>query len=171
MSNEDTNWDRPFRCYGGHEPNLDACTSVLGKTTEKTEFAVACAQAGSMDQATWKTLDAPKATGLSAVMQVPQAQVVFHKHVGLVSSLHAAANECPAEALKEARDGRTLGYEEERAQHAAAWADIWALDDIRIEGDVEAQQAIRFKIFHLNQTYRGDDARLTIGHKGVTGEE
>ena len=171
VSNEDTNWDDSFWCHGGHESHLDSCTSVLWNTTEKTEFSVACAQAVSMDQATWKTLDAPKATGLSAAMQVPQAQVVFHKHVGLVSSLHAAANQCPAEALKEARDGRTLGYEEERAQHAAAWADIWSLGDIRIEGDVEAQQAIRFNIFHLNQTYRGDDARLNIGPKGFTGEK
>ena len=96
---------------------------------------------------------------------------MFHKHVGLVSSLHATPSECPEQAQNEARDGRELGYLEERARHEAAWADIWSLGDIRIEGDVEAQQAIRFNIFHLNQTYRGDDARLNVGPKGFTGEK
>ena len=40
-----------------------------------------------------------------------------------------------------------------------------------MEGDEEAQQGIRFNIFHLNQTYRGDDPRLNIGPKGFTGEK
>ena len=96
---------------------------------------------------------------------------MLHKHVGLVSSLHATPSECPASRQNEAREGRELGYLEERARHEAAWADIWSLGDIRIEGDVEAQQAIRFNIFHLNQTYRGDDARLNVGPKGFTGEK
>ncbi|CEN46796.1 hypothetical protein CCAN2_1750001 [Capnocytophaga canimorsus] len=43
--------------------------------------------------------------------------------------------------------------------------------DITIEGDVKAQQAIRFNIFQLNQTYSGKDARLNIGPKGFTGEK
>jgi maltose phosphorylase len=43
--------------------------------------------------------------------------------------------------------------------------------DISIEGDVSAQQGIRFNIFHLNQTYLGKDTRLNIGPKGFTGEK
>ena len=85
--------------------------------------------------------------------------------------LHATSADCRELALNEALDGEALGYLEERARHEAAWADIWSLGDIRIEGDVEAQQAIRFNIFHLNQTYRGDDARLNVGPKGFTGEK
>jgi maltose phosphorylase len=52
-----------------------------------------------------------------------------------------------------------------------AWKRIWETADIVIEGDVKAQQAIRFNIFQLNQTYTGDDARLNIGPKGFTGEK
>jgi maltose phosphorylase len=40
-----------------------------------------------------------------------------------------------------------------------------------IEGDVKAQQGIRFNIFQLNQTYLGKDSRLNIGPKGFTGEK
>jgi maltose phosphorylase len=43
------------------------------------------------------------------------------------------------------------------------------MSDITIEGDVKAQQGIRFNIFQLNQTYLGKDSRLNIG-KGFTGE-
>jgi maltose phosphorylase len=43
--------------------------------------------------------------------------------------------------------------------------------DITIEGDVKAQQGIRFNIFQLNQTYLGKDSRLNIGPKGFTGEK
>ena len=52
-----------------------------------------------------------------------------------------------------------------------AWAKIWEMADITIEGDVKAQQGIRFNIFQLNQTYLGKDARLNIGPKGFTGEK
>ena len=51
------------------------------------------------------------------------------------------------------------------------WELIWRHSDIKIEGDISAQQAIRFNIFHLNQTYTGKDARLNVGPKGFTGEK
>ena len=34
------------------------------------------------------------------------------------------------------------------------------MSDITIDGDVKAQQGIRFNIFQLNQTYLGKDSRL-----------
>ncbi len=51
------------------------------------------------------------------------------------------------------------------------WAKFWRLSDIEIDGDDSAQQAIRFNIFQLHQTYTGDDPRLNIGPKGFTGEK
>ncbi len=52
-----------------------------------------------------------------------------------------------------------------------AWAKIWDMADITIDGDLKAQQGIRFNIFHLNQTYLGTDPQLNIGPKGFTGEK
>lgn len=65
----------------------------------------------------------------------------------------------------------TQGVAELGNQHAQKWADIWRDCDITIEGDVAAQQAIRFNIFQLYQTYSGHDPRLNIGPKGFTGEK
>lgn len=68
---------------------------------------------------------------------------------------------------KVAAKGFTLMCEEQ----AKAWASKWETNDIVIDGDVAAQQGIRFNIFQMNQTYTGEDARLNIGPKGFTGEK
>ncbi|MBK9509652.1 MAG: glycoside hydrolase family 65 protein [Cytophagaceae bacterium] len=64
-----------------------------------------------------------------------------------------------------------IGYEDLLAAHVASWEEKWNRNDIIIKGDVSAQQGIRFNIFHLQQTYTGQDARLNIGPKGFTGEK
>ncbi len=56
-------------------------------------------------------------------------------------------------------------------QHAQAWGRKWSNLDIQIEGDIAAQQAIRFNIFHLCQSYTGQDERLNIGLRGFTGDK
>ncbi|MDP4183918.1 MAG: glycoside hydrolase family 65 protein [Bacteroidota bacterium] len=63
------------------------------------------------------------------------------------------------------------GYDALRKEHTESWLNKWEGSDILIEGDVAAQQGIRFNIFQLNQTYTGDDAHLNIGPKGFTGEK
>ena len=63
------------------------------------------------------------------------------------------------------------GYLDLFDAHTAAWRARWEKSDIIIEGDVAAQQGIRFNIFQLLQTYTGEDARLNIGPKGFTGEK
>jgi len=64
-----------------------------------------------------------------------------------------------------------LGFEGLLQKQKDAWGRIWEMSDITIEGDVKAQQGIRFNIFQLNQTYLGKDSRLNIGPKGFTGEK
>ncbi|MDQ0089184.1 maltose phosphorylase [Paenibacillus anaericanus] len=50
------------------------------------------------------------------------------------------------------------------------WSGVWADSDIKIEGDPENQQGIRFCIFQMYQTYHGDNSGFNIGAKGLTGE-
>jgi maltose phosphorylase len=63
------------------------------------------------------------------------------------------------------------GFDQLKQAQAVAWAKKWEESDILIEGDASAQQAIRFNIFQLYQTYTGKDDRLNIGPKGFTGEK
>lgn len=63
------------------------------------------------------------------------------------------------------------GYDVLKAEQQQAWLRRWEKADVRIDGDVSAQQGIRFNIFQLFSTYYGEDARLNIGPKGFTGEK
>ncbi len=65
----------------------------------------------------------------------------------------------------------TIGFSQLLQNQMDAWSKIWEMSDITIDGDVKAQQGIRFNIFQLNQTYLGKDSRLNIGPKGFTGEK
>ncbi len=63
------------------------------------------------------------------------------------------------------------GFDKLFEEHKNEWARKWASCDIVIDGDITAQQAIRFNIFHLLQTYSGHDSRLNLSPKGFTGEK
>jgi maltose phosphorylase len=63
------------------------------------------------------------------------------------------------------------GFHRMLSEHSELWAAKWEKNDIVIAGDIAAQQGIRFNIFHLHQTYSGEDERLNIGPKGFTGEK
>lgn len=47
---------------------------------------------------------------------------------------------------------------------------FWAQEDITIAGNLSDQQGIRFGLFQLHQTYRGQDTRHNIGAKGLSGD-
>ncbi|MGO4905692.1 glycoside hydrolase family 65 protein [Flavobacterium sp. W20_MBD1_R3] len=74
-------------------------------------------------------------------------------------------------AEKVIQSALSVGYDQMLQDQIDAWAKIWEMSDITIDGDVKAQQGIRFNIFQLNQTYLGKDSRLNIGPKGFTGEK
>ena len=75
------------------------------------------------------------------------------------------------EAEQKVEEAVALGWSAALQDHMMAWERIWERSDVTITGDDAAQQAIRFNIFHLNQTFTGDDPRLNIGPKGFTGEK
>ncbi|MGY0040177.1 hypothetical protein [Pedobacter sp. NJ-S-72] len=88
-----------------------------------------------------------------------------------LSSQNYASADLLGKAKEVIQAAAAKGFDELLREQAAAWATKWEEGDIIIEGDVAAQQAIRFNIFQLNQTYTGKDARLNIGPKGFTREK
>ena len=93
------------------------------------------------------------------------------KHCITGSSFHHAPDALELHTKKALDKMSASSFEAHLQMSAAAWAKKWETTDVRIDGDVKAQQAVRFNIYHLNQTYCGDDARLNIGPKGFTGEK
>lgn len=55
--------------------------------------------------------------------------------------------------------------------HETAWAERWASSDIEIDGDPAAQKALRFAAFHLNGAVDPSDETLSIGARGLTGDD
>jgi trehalose/maltose hydrolase-like predicted phosphorylase len=54
--------------------------------------------------------------------------------------------------------------------HENAWAKQWTASDIRVEGDEEAQKALRFAVYHLIGATNPEDERVSIGARALTGE-
>jgi maltose phosphorylase len=96
---------------------------------------------------------------------------VLYKYGGYTVSRNHKATELVNAARTALQKASSLGFESLLEKQKLAWGKIWEMSDITIEGDVKAQQGIRFNIFHLNQTYLGKDSRLNIGPKGFTGEK
>ncbi len=93
------------------------------------------------------------------------------KYGGYTQSMNHAKEELIFVSEKLLQKATIIGFDDLLEKQKKAWAKIWETADIVIEGDIKAQQAIRFNIFQLNQTYLGEDSRLNIGPKGFTGEK
>lgn len=118
-------------------------------------------------------LESDKYVGLVYTLPVVEnVPVEIYKYVSVTSSLYYEKGESLLNgAFDNLRYALDKGFEQLFSEHAQAWEEKWRDSDIVIEGDVAAQQGIRFNIFQLNQTYTGKDERLNIGPKGFTGEK
>lgn len=98
-------------------------------------------------------------------------ETIIEKYAAITSSLNHEKPALHAACKKALHAVYQLGFEKLLQEQIAAWDKKWQESDIIIEGDIAAQQGIRFNIFQLNQTYTGEDERLNIGPKGFTGEK
>lgn len=53
--------------------------------------------------------------------------------------------------------------------HIAAWQRRWQTSDIVIDGDADAQRALRFAIYHLISAANPDDPCVSVGARALTG--
>ncbi len=176
VKNEDSNYDEKFwteisRAVGGSE-------AYLTVETLKTQFQLCtgmCFQLLKNDEKVDSTItssDREKYVESSQTVSVRIGdEVVLEKLSATVSSLYYEKEKL-VEKTKEAIDlAAEAGFDVLFESHKNAWLKKWETSDIKIGGDVAAQQGIRFNIFQLNQTYSGEDERLNIGPKGFTGEK
>ncbi len=70
-------------------------------------------------------------------------------------------------ALDRARQPQS--WEQALAAHAQAWQQVWDVTDVTIDGDPEAQLAIRTAIYHLVIAAPRHDNRVNIGAKTLSG--
>ena len=100
-----------------------------------------------------------------------EKELVIYKYAAILSSENHSKKDLVKHCKKQLETATLKGFDQLKKDHEKVWEHKWSECDITIDGDVGAQQGIRFNIFQLTQTYTGEDERLNIGPKGFTGEK
>jgi len=174
--NKDSNYDEKFweEVYKESQPGRALVTA----STKKTFFHVCTGIEYNLESGgkriTGKVSTNTREKYADNVVEVDLKEgvdLVIYKY-GIILSSENHPKESLVDVCR-AKLGETAkkGFDKLLDEHAAVWAHKWKECDITIEGDIAAQQGIRFNIFQLTQTYTGEDERLNIGPKGFTGEK
>ncbi|WP_016988190.1 glycoside hydrolase family 65 protein [Flavobacterium sp. ACAM 123] len=175
VTNEDANWDEKF--WEPLEVKKAANEAFVTAQTFKTHFEVTTFMQNSILENGVNVHISPSSIDTTSdkiqfeydVLVAQGQKSSIQKIGGYTVSLNHKNTLSAAE--KVIQSALALGYDQLLEDQKEAWSKIWEMSDITIEGDVKAQQGIRFNIFQLNQTYLGKDSRLNIGPKGFTGEK
>ena len=174
--NEDSNYDEKF--WDVLAKSADAKTSRLVAKTIPNNFGtpqftteMLASHVTSLDAKAPVETDKQVINNFGGVLAAGQ-KVSFEKRVIIVTSRDYDSLEAlgqAAEALTKKQAGQS--FAELTEAQSAAWLKRWEKADVKIFGNDESQQGIRFNLFQLFSTYYGNDARLNIGPKGFTGEK
>ncbi len=175
VQNEDANWEEKF--WEPLEVSNTGNEAFVSARTFKTHFTATTfmqntilLESNNLNCAPSNVVKTSNRIEFTYEVAVAKGQTSAIQKLGgyTVSLNHQDTN---AAAKKVIAKGLEIGYSKLAEDQKFAWAKIWEMSDITIDGDVKAQQGIRFNIFQLNQTYLGKDSRLNIGPKGFTGEK
>jgi maltose phosphorylase len=176
VHNEDSNYGEKF--WDEVDRKVDGKQGVLVSKTRKLDFHVghgirySLYLNGEQLSIEPQVIDNPMYVGCKLSTRLKAGdEVEFYKYAAVISSLNHEKGMFPRILTQLLDLATSKGYTQLLKEHIEAWEEIWMHSDITIEGDLAAQQAIRFNIFQLSQTYTGKDERLNIGPKGFTGEK
>lgn len=117
-------------------------------------------------------IEKEKIVGFSLGAEVkPGDNLILTKYTAITSNLYHQQDNLMADAISEASEAKSFGWDKLYEEQTNYWHHFWETHDVIIEGDNDAQQAIRYNIFQLKQNFPGDDPRLNIGAKGFSGEK
>ena len=176
ITNQDSNWEDQFWQIDALSTEVDQ-TFILSHTL-KTKFHVCTYMKtqlwseGKLLNLNAKATETDQKTTLTYTLPLSKNNsVTLIKYGGYISDRNYSKENLKQQAQKELEKASEVGFDVLLEKHTNEWVNIWERADIQIGGDVKAQQAIRFNIFQLNQTYTRNDAGLNIGPKGFTGEK
>ena len=174
--NEDANWDDVFWHQIAHK--VEGHSAYIVSRTKKTDFEVAVGMHVTLTNSGIDSnliADTESKEGYVSNKYIQNVskgnELKMVKYVAVLSSLNHNKDEILEHSKEVLKQAVETGFSNMLNAHALKWDNIWEHSDIIIDGDDEAQQGIRFNIFHLNQTYTGEDERLNVGPKGFTGEK
>ncbi|MBS1507121.1 MAG: glycoside hydrolase family 65 protein [Bacteroidetes bacterium] len=174
--NKDSNYDEKFWDRVYEEAQMG--WAIVNAQTKKTFFQVCTGMEYRFESGGQKaggkvfTNTKDKYADNLVEMELKQGvELTIYKYAAILSSENHPKEKIVKNCLAKIDATAKKGFQQLLNDHAAVWAHKWEECDITIDGDIAAQQGIRFNIFQLMQTYTGDDPRLNIGPKGFTGEK
>jgi maltose phosphorylase len=175
VMNEDSNYDEKFWDVLDKEADEESAfimTRTIANPFGVPQFTVAARQRFVSDLPAVGSVNDDKQVGNVFAGIVTETPVQIEKRVIVTTSRDYDTNDAVKAATDDLfADIASNTYNDLIIDHTTGWAKRWEKADVQIEGDEEAQQGIRFNLFHLFATYYGNDARLNIGPKGFTGEK
>ncbi|TGE75618.1 glycoside hydrolase family 65 protein [Weissella confusa] len=175
VMNEDSNYDEKFWDVLDKEADEESAfimTRTIANPFGVPQFTVAARQRFVSDLPAVGSVNDEKQVGNVFAGIVTETPVQIEKRVIVTTSRDYDTNDAVKAATDDLfADIASNTYNDLVIDHTTGWAKRWEKADVQIEGDEEAQQGIRFNLFHLFATYYGNDARLNIGPKGFTGEK
>lgn len=176
VTNRDSNYDEVF--WDLQDAGFRDEISYLVAQTRKSEFGVVSLMQhelfldGKREEKLPEKIVSNGYTAKRVTVNVPSGkEAILYKYATVVSSMNYKKEELTDAGIASMNRVFAKRFDTLFSEHINRWEENWSHSDIVIEGDEKAQQAIRFNIFHLNQTYSGKDERLNIGPKGFTGEK
>jgi maltose phosphorylase len=176
VMNEDSNYDEKF--WDEVEVAGSGMEAMVIAKTKKLDFHVAAGMMfsvlknGQRQDLTVSSNRKAKYMGQVVQLDLQKGdELAIHKTAAILSSENHAISNLKPNCQQVYREAHGEGFDQLFEAHKKVWQNIWEHADVKIEGDVSAQQGIRFNIFQLFQTYTGHDERLNIGPKGFTGEK
>ncbi len=174
--NEDANYDEKFWIEASKEINGNE--GFLTLETLKTKFQVCSAMNFQIlrndELVKTEIINSTKEKYIEAAQKVDLKTgdtITIEKYAAVISSLDFSIDSLIEKASEFVTQAKEVGFDQLFENHKNLWLKKWETSDIKIDGDIAAQQGIRYNIFQLNQTYSGEDERLNIGPKGFTGEK
>jgi nigerose phosphorylase len=121
---------------------VHAVTNELGKKVAVAEIVDA-----AFGKATYEVKDNRNLHVIEVDTEAGKTYTFYKYFAVFTENDHVASvNEAAVKAVTEAKNA---GYEKCLSNHDAEWAKKWAYCDVKIDGDDEAQQALRYSIFQL----------------------
>jgi len=96
--------------------------------------------------------------------------VAVEKYVAVVHSRQVEKDRLQAEAEQALNRFTAMGIGQELEGSIRKYSLLWRGMDIEVDGDEEAEQALRFNLFHLMNCANPEDERVSIAAKGLHGE-
>ncbi|MGD0104466.1 MAG: glycosyl hydrolase family 65 protein [Rhodopila sp.] len=100
----------------------------------------------------------------------PGQTVTFQRFVAIVRSDRPDLDPS-TQARNKLDHARHIGWRAVVEAHEAAWTSRWQFSDIEIDGDTDAQRAVRFALYHMNSAANPADERVSIGARALTGDD